>query len=176
MSLEDLGNIGEFVGAIAVVLSLIYLAFQIRQNTFQLNQNTEVVRANAELDNARLAADFNARIANNGELSELWRLGNSAPIAISQEQTVRFGFLMGDLFYRLEGLFRQYRRGFLGSESWEAWASLMSRMLTTPVVRGWWDTGQHPFSVSFREYVDQLIQSGDGSPSQEALSERQLLP
>jgi hypothetical protein len=25
MSLEDLGNIGEFVGAIAVVLSLIYL-------------------------------------------------------------------------------------------------------------------------------------------------------
>ena len=33
MSLEDLGNIGEFVGAMAVVFSLIYLAIQIRQNT-----------------------------------------------------------------------------------------------------------------------------------------------
>ena len=30
MSLEDLGNIGEFVAAVAVVVSLIYLAVQIR--------------------------------------------------------------------------------------------------------------------------------------------------
>jgi hypothetical protein len=33
MSLEDLGNIGEFVAAAAVIVSLIYLAMQIRQNT-----------------------------------------------------------------------------------------------------------------------------------------------
>ena len=33
MSLEDLGNIGEFVAAIGVIISLIYLAVQIRQNT-----------------------------------------------------------------------------------------------------------------------------------------------
>ena len=33
MSLEDLGNIGEFVAAVALVVSLIYLAVQIRHNT-----------------------------------------------------------------------------------------------------------------------------------------------
>ena len=33
MTLEDLGNIGEFVGAVAVVVSLLYLAVQIRQNS-----------------------------------------------------------------------------------------------------------------------------------------------
>ena len=33
MTLEDLGNLGEFVGAIGVVVSLVYLALQIRQNT-----------------------------------------------------------------------------------------------------------------------------------------------
>jgi hypothetical protein len=32
MSLEDLGNIGEFVAAVGVIISLIYLAIQIRQN------------------------------------------------------------------------------------------------------------------------------------------------
>ena len=52
MSLADLGNIGEFVGAIAVVASLVYLALQIRQNTRQLDHNSEVVSANVELDNA----------------------------------------------------------------------------------------------------------------------------
>ena len=43
MSLEDLGNIGEFVAAVAVVISLVYLAIQIRQNTTQMRQNTIAV-------------------------------------------------------------------------------------------------------------------------------------
>jgi hypothetical protein len=40
MSLEDLGNIGEFVAAAAVIVSLIYLAVQIRQNTKSLRAST----------------------------------------------------------------------------------------------------------------------------------------
>ena len=51
MTLENLGNIGEFVGALAVVLSLIYLAVQIRQNTHQIEENTEVTRVTS-LDEA----------------------------------------------------------------------------------------------------------------------------
>ena len=33
MTLEDLGNLGEFLGSLAVVASFIYLAIQVRQNT-----------------------------------------------------------------------------------------------------------------------------------------------
>src|SRR3954468_10190537 len=33
MTLADLANLGQVVGAIAVFISLIYVAFQIRQNT-----------------------------------------------------------------------------------------------------------------------------------------------
>jgi hypothetical protein len=33
MSLDDLANMGQVIGAIAVVISLIYVALQIRQNT-----------------------------------------------------------------------------------------------------------------------------------------------
>ena len=40
MTLSDLGSLGEFVGSIAVVLSLIYLAFQIRQNTKSIRAST----------------------------------------------------------------------------------------------------------------------------------------
>jgi hypothetical protein len=40
MSLEDLGNIGEFVAAVGVIASLIYLAVQIRQNTDSLRAAT----------------------------------------------------------------------------------------------------------------------------------------
>ncbi len=40
MTLEDLGNLGEFLSAIAVVVSLVYLAIQIRQNTTAVRNST----------------------------------------------------------------------------------------------------------------------------------------
>ena len=40
MGLEQLGNVGEFVGAIAVLASVIYLARQIRQNTAAVRGST----------------------------------------------------------------------------------------------------------------------------------------
>ena len=42
MSLEDLGNIGELVAAIGVIISLIYLAVQILQNVAQVRIRAEV--------------------------------------------------------------------------------------------------------------------------------------
>ncbi len=33
MTLDNLGNIGELIGAIGVIVTLVYLAMQIRQNT-----------------------------------------------------------------------------------------------------------------------------------------------
>lgn len=47
MSWQDIGSVGEMISAIAVVFSLIYRAFQIRQNTSQIYQNTEAARASA---------------------------------------------------------------------------------------------------------------------------------
>ena len=41
MTIQDWGAIGEIIGAIAVVVSLIYLAIQIRQNTHQIALSME---------------------------------------------------------------------------------------------------------------------------------------
>ena len=37
---EDLGNLGDFVGGIGVMITLAYLAVQIRRNTRALRSNT----------------------------------------------------------------------------------------------------------------------------------------
>jgi len=42
MSLEDLGNIGELVAAVAVIVTLGYLAVQILQNVAQVRIRAEV--------------------------------------------------------------------------------------------------------------------------------------
>jgi hypothetical protein len=156
LTLEDLGNIGEFVGAVAVVVSLIYLALQIRQNTRQLDHNSEVVSANVELENARIAAEFNSNVANSAELAELWGRGVFGREDLTPVEETRVGFMLGDLFYRLEGLYHQHRRGFLPSDSWTPWETLMRSVLAGPLPRRWWATRAHPFSIDFTQHVDEL--------------------
>ena len=47
LSIQDMGAIGELIGAIAVVITLIYLASQIRQNTLAVKASTMQALATA---------------------------------------------------------------------------------------------------------------------------------
>jgi hypothetical protein len=63
--LEDLGNIGEFAGAIGVVASLLYLAWEVRRNTtIQLRTNHRLTQEELHAS-VRLAAE-------SGELARWW--------------------------------------------------------------------------------------------------------
>ena len=66
--LGALGNVGDFIGGIGVVATLLYLVVQIRQNTRQLEHNSELVRASAELETARLMADWHGTVADSPDL------------------------------------------------------------------------------------------------------------
>lgn len=54
-----LGNYGEFVGAIAVVVTLIYLSIQVRQSGHLIEQNAAVSRAT---EGRTLVNDFNMHV------------------------------------------------------------------------------------------------------------------
>ena len=170
MTLEDLGNIGELVSAIAVVISLVYLARQIHYNTAQLGQNTETVRAATELDAARLIADFSAWFAERPDIVEIWRKGLTSE-EMSPEEGIRFYPILMNLFLRLEGLFHQVRRGFLSEDSWAAWDGVILFYVAQPSVLRWWrdKPPPFPFSSEFVKHVDQLIEDNveklDGSSS-----------
>ena len=159
MTLQDLGNIGEMVGAIGVVASLIYLALQIRQNSRQIAENTNSVLGSVELENARLHSDWLLTAAQDPKLARIWRLGLSEPTKLTEDELVQFAMLMGSAFYRFEGPFRQYNRGLLSEDSWEPLAKAIERYLRSPAVLRWWSNRDVPLSKSFTEYVDSRIPS-----------------
>jgi hypothetical protein len=147
MSLEDLGNIGEFVAAVAVVVSLIYLAVQIRQNTGSL-------RTSAYEHVATGAADLNARISESAELTKLVTLGGLDPDRLSPEERVRFMFLMFAIFGNLEFIFQQWQRGLIEPDAWDRWSQTIRYYTWQPGVRSWWAIKPAPFSESFTRYVE----------------------
>ena len=83
MTLEDLGNLGEFVGALGVVVSLVYLAIQIRQNTSAVRTSTfhEAIR-----DQSNGIDQLNS----DPELNRIWYDGLHHFEALPEDEQRRF--------------------------------------------------------------------------------------
>ncbi len=61
-----LGDLGDFVGAVAVVVTLVYLTVQLRQNTAALRSNSWQAIQDAE-------QRFDTLLAGDMALADIWR-------------------------------------------------------------------------------------------------------
>ena len=119
MSLEDLGNIGEFVGAIAVVVSLIYLALQIRQNTRQITENTIAI-GNASYHQALEQGWVNnIEIARDPEIARIMAAGHRDTESLNENERVRFFALLENAAFALENTMRLREHGLVDADVWE---------------------------------------------------------
>ncbi len=92
MTLEELGNLGELIAAIATVATLIYLAAQIRQNSHLLE--------NAEKPGTQDDADrWRAYLVEHKDIASLYRRGMEASNRLDQDDRLRFRMLMDQHFY-----------------------------------------------------------------------------
>ena len=163
MSLEDLGNIGEFVAAVAVVVSLIYLAVQVRQNTQQIKQSIHSVKASTYQASLSSAAGFIVNIAQDPDLADIYRRGLKGE-SLNETEWIRFRFVMSNLFGHYEHLYYQHRSGLAEPEYWESRAANMEWYFAQPGWRSYWDEAGRLFGQGFRDYVaKQLV----GEPSAE---------
>ena len=149
MSLEDLGNIGEFVAAVAVVISLIYLAVQIRQNTKSIRSasNQQILQGIAEL---------NEFLGSTPEVTELFWRGSSNPESLSEEEWHRFIHIASAYIRRMELMFLNHLQGFVPAQVWEAQANNLRRWFSTPGIQRWLSELGASVNADFRAYVDQL--------------------
>ena len=120
-----LGNFGEFVGAIAVVATLGYLAVQIRQNT-RSNYVSRQIAAQEQL------SQMHEQIMGNGELAELVarcrnpELGDLSPG--EEERVERFANFYLNAYSGIEG---SYRQGELSENIYERYRVDFKRTLNT---------------------------------------------
>ena len=147
--LESLGNIGEFVAAIGVIVSLIFVGFQVREHTKQL-------RANAIIDRNVHSASYIAVLSKEEE-AEVYLRGLQSYPDISPVDRVRFqAILIGvlnstEITFVLENGYME--KGDLVGE----WKQLQL-LLRNPGARTWWNqNGSSVFSRDFHAFVETLL-------------------
>ena len=117
MTIQDWGAIGEIVGGLAVIVTLGYLAFQLRQNAMltraMIRQNiAESVRSmtHAGIDSDAFSSIMH-RVMAGGDVTE-------------EEHTRFLRWLVGS-FRVYENAYRQYETGLYTDEDWESTVGAM---------------------------------------------------
>jgi hypothetical protein len=145
--LEALGNIGDFVGGIGVIVTLAYLAVQIRRNT-------QVARAATLQQWVTMAATVNSTISQSGDFARIWRAGCDEPESLEPHQRSQFNMYLLQVLNVFESLFFQAQQGAVDPAFFEAKMKTLRLALRLPGVRDWWDTlASQNLDSRFREFV-----------------------
>jgi hypothetical protein len=148
MNWDAIGSIGEIVGAIAVIATLIYLSIQIRQG---INS----VQGATELDAAKQWADLCRSIGHSPEQRNIWDKA-SAEEELTDDEHSAYIWTIAEMFFMLEGFFRQHQRGLISEVSWSPMITTIVGTLQNRYVSNWWDSEIAPLSGEFRNYVNTL--------------------
>jgi len=111
MSWDAVTAVAEMVGATAVVVTLLYLAIQVRQSTRAVQAAT--FQATSAMDH-----DFLLAVGKDPTTARAWFLYLTAPESLSQEDELQGRMLFGSALRRLENVYFQYRLGTLAEGAW----------------------------------------------------------
>ena len=103
MTIQDLGSIGELIAAIATILTLVYLAAQIRQNT-------KTVRSSTLHQNTDLWSALWLRLAD-PDIARAYAQGMTGQPDIEPLSYTQFFLICRGMFLALENQYYQVRQG-----------------------------------------------------------------
>ena len=154
MNWDAVGALGEVIGALAVVVSLLYLAVQIR------NQSKES-RLNSVSEAARQWNDVLASTASDRALCEVWVAGINDFEGLELIDRTQFTAHAGRILRVAEVMYEHYRQGRLRVDAWGATNQVLIDLFAYQGARDWWTTRRQWYTPTFQSFVDETIESTD---------------
>jgi hypothetical protein len=149
MTIQEMGSLGEMIGGIAVVISLIYVGLQVRQNS-------NSVRAASQIALRQLGTEITSQLAA-PDMARIYIQGLKDLSPLPAEDRVRFYSLMLSLFGIYEAYYFQTYYGIIPQELQPKPNHAQAMFhLQKPGVKQWWDGGgRDQFSDKFVEKIEQ---------------------
>ena len=156
MDITTLAAWGEFLGGIAVVISLVYLASQIRQNSRLLQVSTTVALGQGDIEISKLVIEH-------PEVMRIFSVGAPNPESLSETERIRFdGYLLLCVRQFQQNYFVA-QDGALKPALWEGEVKALACILKQAGPRKWWDGVRFGFCDEFADFVDGLIREGEAA-------------
>src|SRR6266581_5877392 len=153
MSLEQLSYLAQIVGSVGVIVSLIFVGLQIKQNTRALERN-EHNSTMAQWTVIRMA------IAKDRSIAEFMTAGLHGDRLLDAADQLRLEQMLAEYAWASFHIWDRTQRGVFPKGTFEATAGvMMCDLLRTPRGEAWWRSAKHVgFIPGFVADVDALLQ------------------
>jgi len=149
MNWDAISAVSQMVGSIAVVVSVLYLAVQLRSST-------RVARVAAMDAAAAALRDVTKPFMENAELARIWRTGLENLETLSPDEQARFFHAAHQFLKALETIHYHYVYGLLDPQLWAGWRDLLHHYIACPGIRFYLTRRNAVFSERFRKFISEL--------------------
>ncbi len=150
MNWEAIAAVAEFAGAIAVIITLIYLSYQLRQSN-------QIAKAEAirELTNTY---DLHFAHLHFPDLNELVRRGLDDFHALSAEEQARFNGSHYPLLNHVETVHEMRDLKLVSDHQHDSWMAAVIGIIVKPGGHQWWTHARTTMSPVFVEAIEDLLE------------------
>jgi hypothetical protein len=159
LNLQHLGNLGEFLAAIATLATLIYLALQIKQNTARQKMDASVSIQQGQNNVVGLMQDPMLMRA-------FARAGEYGKAAAIEDRAAAINWVCQYLNH-FQIVYDLYNDGTLDRERYEIWKGVAVAIVAPKGIRQWWndESGKMAFSLEVRDIIDRELSDTDNPPT-----------
>ncbi len=144
MNWDAISAVSEIVGAVAVVISLIYVAAQIRQNTKMMRTAAKQSLTEASQNLIYTAIDK----------SEEWVKLTTGDDPSTPEEDARMSLLVRAMLRGFESQCYQYESGLLEDDEWRALQTAIKYLCSLPGFNKYWQQLKPHMSERLKKVID----------------------
>lgn len=146
----DLGQLMALLANAGVVVSIAFLAVQIRQGSVAQRQSTTQSVVSDYIGSLE-------RLTDSASVACIYVRGAQDYNALSGSERLRFSAFYMSTYYQLQEMHRLANEGGIDADTWSGFNGLLRETTRYPGVRQWFEVRRDWFSPGFREYIEELI-------------------
>ena len=144
--LSDWANISEIIASFVIVVSLVYVGFEI-------NQNTHALQHNAYQNVMILLADSDLALATDPELNKIVEKGEVSPDDLSDDDWSVFSRYAFRQVGTFEYIYLAWGDGMISDVQWGSYRGFVIGNMCRSGYQRFWQGNQWAFSPQFIEFV-----------------------
>ena len=151
MKLKQWALIAEIVGGVAIVLSLVFVGYEVRQSNETRVQTATQTIVSEHIGTIRLLAQEN-------ELACIYAVGVQDYEGMSARQRVRFSAWILSYLYNVEQMYLILLQGEIDENIWAGFDTTVREIMSLRGTRQWYAVRRGWFSGPFQAYLDEYEQ------------------
>ena len=162
LKLSEMASLAEVIGAVAIVISLVYVGIQV-------SDSTRAGRSAAANETSSAISSWYSALGSNQQATQVFLDGITNPDSLSREETAQFIYLLHGLMLEYQNAYYLSQEGTLDVELQE---SLTNTILGVRDQRGflvYWGQRRGLFKSNFRAYMEDLVTTGTTNIEMERL-------